>query len=367
MRNFTIYRFGILNNSKEEQLLSLFNGTNDLLQEFKLYYENLFREKVVYADNNGNKRTFSISSNIEFDKTNRSLIADLDSAFTGEKFEIRNGESNGLNYLVSETELQCRKLFSFIYIPKNSKNGYVVFENKSKHGVKVIFEREFNRFLKERGYEQFRFITSPGLNFNYLSNMIEKGKLKKVRLINYRYSEVTQLSLWGNNSLNLKGEEALELKFPNKVENNFYKNELWKLFFSKIKLGEKIKFIDRDEVDEISFEINYRNSSKTFYLKDRSKMRSNIDVSERLDIVHEEPTYASKKRVALELIKEILNYDSVELNEENEIEDEILQAKKKRAEKNASTLLKSKFFNKQKNNLSQEKNDIQKDSGFLYN
>jgi len=366
MRNFTIYRFGILNNSKEEQLLSQFNGANDLLKEFNLYYENLFQEKVAYADNNGNKRTFSISSNIEFDKTNRRLIADLDSAYTGEKFEIRNGESNGLNYLVSETELQCRKLFSFLYIPKNSKNGYVVFENKSKHGVKVIFEREFNRFLKERGYEQFRFITSPGLNFNYLSNMIEKGKLKKVRLINYRYSQVTQLSLWGDNSLNLKGEESLELKFPNKVENTFYKNELRKLFFSKSKLDEKIKFVGRDEVDEISFEINYRNSSKTFYLNDSSKMRSNIDVFERLDIVNGEATYASKKRVAMELINEILNYNSVELNKENEVEEGILKAKKNRAGKNASIFLKSKFINNKKSNLSQE-NDNQKDSNFLYN
>lgn len=172
MKNFTIYRLGIMNNSKEEQLLNQFNGTNDLLEEFNLYYQHLFKEKIDYYDNNGNKRTFSISSDIEFNKEERKIISDLDSAYTGERFEIRNENSNSLNYSVSKNELQSRKMFSFIYIPKNSKRGYVVFENKSKHGVKIIFEREFNRFLKERGYEQYRFLMTPGLNFSYLSNMI---------------------------------------------------------------------------------------------------------------------------------------------------------------------------------------------------
>ena len=310
MKNFTIYRLGIINNSKEEQLLSQFNGTNDLLEEFNLYYESLFKEKIDYYDNKGNKRTFSISSDIEFLKEERKIISDLDSAYTGEKFEIRNENSNSLNYSVSENELQSRKMFSFIYIPKNLKRGYVVFENKSKHGVKIIFEREFNRFLKMRGYEQSNFIMTPGLNFNYLSNMIEKGKLKKVRLIDFRYSNEVQLSLWGNIELKNNGEEIRELKFTSKTENSLFKNELYKLFFSKVDKEEKIIFMNQYEVDEISFEINYNDSSKTFYLKNNNKMRANIEVSNRLEYLDREPTYSSKKKVAIELIQEILGYGS---------------------------------------------------------
>jgi len=310
VKNFTIYRLGIINNSKEEQLLSQFNGTNDLLKEFNLYYESLFKEKIDYYDNKGNKRTFSISSDIEFLKEERKIISDLDSAYTGEKFEIRNENSNSLNYSVSENELQSRKMFSFIYIPKNLKRGYVVFENKSKHGVKIIFEREFNRFLKMRGYEQSNFIMTPGLNFNYLSNMIEKGKLKKVRLIDFRYSNEVQLSLWGNIELKNNGEEIRELKFTSKTENSLFKNELYKLFFSKVDKEEKIIFMNQYEVDEISFEINYNDSSKTFYLKNNNKMRANIEVSNRLEYLDREPTYSSKKKVAIELIQEILGYGS---------------------------------------------------------
>jgi hypothetical protein len=312
MKNFTVYRLRILNNSEEEQLLSQFNGTNDLLEEFYLYYQRLSKENVDYFDSKGNKRTFSITTEIEFVKEERKLISDLDSAYTGEEFEIRNGNSNNLNYLVSENELQSRKMFSFIHIPKNSKKGYVVFENKSKHGVKIIFEREFNRFLKERGYEKFSLIMTPGLNFNYLSSMIEKGKLKKVRLIDYRYSNEVQLSLWGNINLNINinGEEIRELKFNSKTENSLFKNELYKLFFSKIDMEEKIIFMNQYDVDEISFEINYNDSSKTFYLKDKNKMRANIDISNKLEYLDSEPTYSSMKKVALELIHEILGYGS---------------------------------------------------------
>lgn len=354
MTNFTIYRLAISNKAKEEQLLSQFNGTNDLLQEFYLYYKKLCKEKVDYFDNNGNKRTFSITSNIEFNEEERSIISDLDSAYTGENFEIRNGESNSLNYKVSKTELQSRNMFSFLHIPKNSKRGYVVFENKSKHGVKIIFEREFNRFIKERGYEHFRFIMTPGLNFNYLSNMIENGKLKKVRLINYKYSKEIQLSLFGDINLNVKGEETLELKFSNKIDNDFYKNELNKLFFNKISDNEKINFVNEYEKDEISFEINYKKSSKTFHVKNKMKMRSNVDVTEKLHFINNEATFLSKKKVAQDIVKEILGYNSVDINKE--IEEEVLLSKKKRAERNVSTLLKSKFFSLEKNKINKEKN-----------
>lgn len=314
-KNFTIYRLAILNKAKEEQILSYFNGTEDLFNITHNFYKFLSKNKVDYYDNNGNKRTFSVDNNINYSEENRTLISDLDSAYTGESFDIRNGDTNGIVYSVSENELQSRQMFSLIFIPINSKYGYVVFENKSKHGVKKIFEKEFKKFLNENGYDGYRVKMTPGLNFNYLSNMIEKGKLKKLRLINYKYSGAVQLKLWGKVDINSTGEETTELKFRNKTENKMFKDELYELFFSKLKHDEKVIFVNQYEIDEISFEINHNNSSKTFYLKDRSKMRSNIDVTKRLDYVGEEPTKASKIRVSLQIISEILNYGSSGFNE----------------------------------------------------
>lgn len=303
-----IYRISILNNRKEKQILNYFNGSEDLLNICNGYYHSLKQERVDYFDNNGNKRTFSITTNIEKQDYDRILVTSFDSAYTGETFDIRDGNTNALNYSANKSELQSRKMFSLVHIPENSKYGYVVFENKSKHGVKIIYEREFQKFLNINGFDNFRIILEPGLNFNYLSNMMEKGKLKKVRLINYRYSKEVQLSLWGNVNLNATGEEIKELKFFNQTENDLFKFELYKLFFSRLDLGDKIKFMSKYVVDEISFEINHNDSSKTFYLKNKNRMRANIDVSNRLKYVGYEPTYESQKSVALDLIQEILGY-----------------------------------------------------------
>lgn len=315
MKNFTIYRLAILNNAKEEQNMSYFNGINDFLDISFKYFHNLKKNKVDYFDNNGNKRTYSISSKIDYQQENRVINTHLDSAYTGESFEIRNSESNILKYSVRKEELQNRKMFCLIRVPKNSKYGYVVFENKSKHGVKIIFERQLQLFLKESGFEDYRLIMTPGLNFDYLSNMIEKGKLKKVRLIKYRLSQDVQLSLWNHVNFNSEDQDIRELKFKNKTNNDSYKNELYNLFFSKTNKEDKINFMNEFEVDEISFEINHNGSSKTFYLKEKSSMRANIDVSNRLDFIDGDPTQDSMIKVALSLINAILGFDSSGLNE----------------------------------------------------
>jgi hypothetical protein len=310
MATFIIYRVALINKAKEEQVLSRFNGENDLLEVFNQYYYHLKKNKADYIDGLGNKRVFSISSEIDFIRTERVLNTHFDSAYTGDEPEIRNGITNSLIHKVSNTELITRKLFSLLHIPKNSKYGYVVFENKSKHGVKIIFERRLKLFLKESGYEDYQILMTPGLNFNYLSNMIEVGKLKKVRLIKHRLAQDVQLSLWNDVNLNSDDQDIREWKFKSKTENCLFKNELHKLFFSKIKFYEKVIFMNQYEVDEISFEINDNHSSKTFYLKNKNKMRANIDVSNRLEYLDSEPTYSSMKKVATELIQEILGYGS---------------------------------------------------------
>jgi hypothetical protein len=309
MNIFTIYRITITNDSKEEQYLNYFNGNTDLLEIGRSFYDFLSKNTIQHIDSKGNKRSFSISDRRIFSNEGRYLDTNLDSAYTGETFEIRDGKTNGLSYPVAKTDLQSRKLFSLLYIPENKKHGYVVFENKSNHGVKIVFEQQFNKFLKESGFSKFRLELKPGLNFNFLSNMIEKGFLKKVRLINYEFSKPVQLSLW--NELNMPAvgnEEIRELNFSKKTNSKSFKDELYSLFFSKLNVDERIHFRMDFESDEISFVINFENSSKTFYIKNKSKMRSNIDVSGRLEYLDDGPTYTSKVKVALELINEIQDY-----------------------------------------------------------
>jgi len=307
MTNFVTYRIALSNKAKEEQYLNYFNGNNDLLDVTKQFYESLSNEKIEY-DINGNKRTLCVSSKIEILEEERCLISRLDSAYTGEELEIRNGSTNKLAYSVGKAELQSRQMFSLFHIPKNKKYGYIVLEKKANHGVKSILEKELNKFLKERGFLDFRLEMTPALNFNYLSNMIKNGRLKKVSLINKEFSQPTQLSLFGVENKLLEGFDVHELKFNSKSNCKSIKDELYKMFYTNNRAEGKLIFRRSFESDEISFVINFRNSSKTFYIRDKGKMRPNIDVTKRLEFIGDIPTHESMIKVAIELIYEIQGF-----------------------------------------------------------
>ncbi|QRM88980.1 hypothetical protein FG167_06930 [Lacinutrix sp. WUR7] len=315
MVTFIIYRVALINKAKEEQVLNRFNGENDLLELYNQYYSFLRKNKTDYFDSQGNKRVFSISSEIDFLRKERTLITHFDSAYTGDEPEIRNGDTNTLNYKVSSTELITRKLFSLCHIPKNSKYGFVVFENKSKHGVKVLFERQFQAFLKASGYEDYRVVLTPALNYNYLSNFINSGMLKKVRLIQNILKMDIQLTLWNEVDITCNDKDIRELNFKSGSDNSIFKEELYNLFFSKLNTHDKIHFMNRYDVDDISFVINKEGATKTFYLKDRSRMRSIIDINNQLEYVDGEPTYNSMIEVSLVLINQILGFNSLDLDD----------------------------------------------------
>ncbi|WP_157811570.1 hypothetical protein [Lacinutrix sp. Bg11-31] len=304
----------LVNKAKEEQVLSHFNGENDLLEVCNQSYYSLRKNKADYMDSQGNKRVFSISSEIDFLRTERMLITHFDSAYTGDEPEIRNGETNTLNYKVSNTELITRKLFSLCYIPKNSKYGYVVFETKAKHGVKIMFERQLQTFLKSAGYNDYRIVLTPALNYNYLSNFIINGKLKKVRLIENTFKEPVQLSLFREVATDLVSQSAREIKFKSKTEIYVIKNELYNLFFSESNEHDKINFMNINGIDDVSFEISCNGSTKIFYTKDRSRMRPIINVSKLLEYVDGEPLYNSMIEVAMTSIKEILGFNSLDID-----------------------------------------------------
>jgi len=315
MINYIVYKVSLLNKAKEEQLLNRFNGENDLLEICNQYYNSLRKNNEYYIDNQGNKRVFSISSKIDFLRTERTLVTKFDLAYTGDEPEIRNADTNALIHKVSKTELIARKLFSLCYIPKNSKYGFVVFETKANHGVKVMFERLLQTFLDSSGYEDYRVALTPALNYNYLSNFIIKGKLKKIRLIKNTFKEEGQLSLFGEDLTSLVFQYAEEMKFKNKREIFIAKNELYNLFFSELKEYDKINFRNNHESDDVSFEISYNGSTKIFYIKDRSRMRPIINVSKLLEYADGEPLYNSMIEVAMSSIREILGFNSLDLDE----------------------------------------------------
>lgn len=67
--------------------------------------------------------------------------------------------------------------------------------------------------------------------------------------------------------------------------------------------AEKIHFLDKGKFDEISFVLEYKGTTKTFYVRNKEKTRSNIDVSNQIEYVNGEPSMESMINVALEILK----------------------------------------------------------------
>ncbi|WP_147678889.1 hypothetical protein [Algibacter pacificus] len=303
----------LVNKANDEQILSRFNGENDLLDVCNRFYYSLKNNKIEYFDNQGSKRVFSLNASIDFLRTDRVLVTKFNSAYTGDEFDVRNAVTSRLLHKVKTDELQTRSLFSLCHIPKNSKYGYIVFENKANHGAKVIFERGFQAFFKVSGYEDYKVVMTPALNYNYLSNFINNGVLKKVRLIDNILKKDIQLALWDEVLTICSDNEVRELNFKKKSASEIamVKKELFQMFFSSLNKYDKLCFINQYEVDDISFLINYNGESKTFYMKDRSRMRAIIDVSNQLMYADGNPTYNSMVKASLNLIDEILGVDSL--------------------------------------------------------
>ena len=55
--------------------------------------------------------------------------------------------------------------------------------------------------------------------------------------------------------------------------------------------------------DEISFVLEYNGSSKTFYIRNKEKTRSNIDVTGQLEYIDGEPSMQSMINLAIEILK----------------------------------------------------------------
>jgi hypothetical protein len=128
------------------------------------------------------KRTFTLDSIQKLDENGRSIYGYFDSALTGDRLKIKDGETNRLKLDVDLKDLQSRNFFFLFYIPKGSKHGYLIIQKKSNHGVKNILENTFNQFLQMKGFNDYRFCLDFAQNLNQLSEMLDFGELKEINL-----------------------------------------------------------------------------------------------------------------------------------------------------------------------------------------
>lgn len=295
MVNLNIYRFTLVNKVKEQQVLSFYNEEEDLLETMNDFCSHIHKNIRSYTDVQGKYRTFSLANTQLKDVEKRIITGYFDSGYTGEYGQIKDGRTSNIKYDILKGDLFSKDFFYLIHVPKNSKYGFFIFRKKENHGVKMIFENAFNSFMRLKGVSNY-FLQLKQAPARYLiNNFLKFGKLKEFRLIDGTIQSTIETL-----DLNLGREERV-IKLNNSTNNQNVKNVLVELF-DNFSSKDKIPFMNQGAYDEITFVIRHNGVSKTFYIKDKEKIRTSVDVSSMVEFENGEATFESLIRISLELI-----------------------------------------------------------------
>lgn len=289
MVNLSVYRFSLQNKAKEQQVLSFYNEEEDLLDTMNDFCDYIHKNIRDYIDNQGKYRTFTLSNVQKKDSEKRIISGHFDSAYTGEKGKVKDRKTNRLKYNINKKDLFSKDFFYLIHVPKNSKFGFLIVQKKENHGVKSIFENAFNNFMRMKGVSNFILEIRQAPPRYFIKNYLEFGNLKEFRLI--------------ENNLEFGKEERIFKIDKNLTQQQDLKKVLIDLFRTASETNQKIPFMNKGSYDEIAFVLGINGSSKTFYVRNQEKIRSNIDVSNLVDYKEGEPTYESLIKISLDIIK----------------------------------------------------------------
>lgn len=298
MVNLTIYRFMLLNKAKEQQVLSFYNEEEDMLDTMNDFCKYIHENIRDYIDSQGKYRTFTLSKPQKKDSQKRIISGYFDSAYTGEKGKVKDRKTNNLKFDISKKDLFSKDFYYFMHVPKNSKFGFLIVQRKENHGVKSVFENAFNSFMQSKGVSNYYLELKQAPLRYFIKNYLEHGRLKEFRLIENSLNSESA-------SMNIDlGREERTFKLNNGFNNgNEIKNVLIELFNSFSSSEDKIPFLNKGEFDEITFVLSHNGTSKTFYIKNQEKIRSNVDVTSLLEFEDGEPTMQSLIQVSLQIIQ----------------------------------------------------------------
>lgn len=298
MTNLNIYKFELLNKIKEQQVLSFYNEEEDFLDTMDDFLSFIFKNIRDYIDTQGKYRTFTLGQPQRKNQEKRIISGFFDSAYTGESGKVKDRGTNTVKFSVDKKDLFCKDFFFLIYVPKGKKYGFLIVQRKENHGVKSIFESAFNNFMRMKGVSNYNLILKQAPPRYFIQNFLENGRLKEFKLVeddsNEKFSE---------QRFDFGREERIFKVNVKSRESHILKEVLIELYNSFDVEAEKIHFLDKGKFDEVSFVLEYKGTTKTFYIRNKEKTRSNIDVSSQIEYVNGEPSMESMINVALEILK----------------------------------------------------------------
>lgn len=298
MTKLNIYRFELLNKVKEQQVLSFYNEEEDFLDTMDDFLSFIFKNIRDYMDPQGKYRTFTLTNPQKKNLEKRIISGFFDSAYTGESGKIKDRRTNNVKFNVDQKDLFSKDFFYLIYVPKGTKYGFLIVQRKENHGVKSIFESAFNNFMRMKGVSNYSLALRQAPPRYFIKNFLENGRLKEFKLIENDLQEE-----FSEQNFNFGREERTFKVNTKSRESQILKEVLIELYNSFDVEAEKIHFLNKGKFDEVSFVLEYKGTTKTFYIRNKEKIRSNIDVSNHIEYVNGEPSMESMISIALEILK----------------------------------------------------------------
>lgn len=277
------FKFSILNKRGEKHFLANLPGNIDFQNLFDEFCTDIFSNTKKFNEN-GRDKSLTLREPHKFDKEKRQIFGKFDAGTTGDPVNINDPETNETHYSVSPDELQARILNFYIQIPKNKQEGFIILQRKSTHSIQKSFEDCFNSFLVRKGFEgdnRIRIKLSHAPNSKLMKRMMDVGELKEINLernvIPNSFSEFFEGASHSN-----FGTITTQLTFQKPAVKDNFKQVLYNIY-DKSYTGDEQVEIEGNFYDEVSFTFYLDKVTKTFFVKDKTKTRSEIDITSLLD------------------------------------------------------------------------------------
>lgn len=244
----------LFENSADEKQL------NDSFELFKSFFERYNNPK---NDEDTNK-VFKCSYNNEKIETEQFTIYPviISSGMYGSTSEIMDIKMQKINYKKSVDEVELRKFYLFIVIPKDSnikiQKGMLIFQNIGPYGVKTIITQKLQEFFSNNYRITLNCYTiAPSL---FIKKVLKKESIKKITVIkNYKSTDgVDNFSLGYGKEIKTYVNLSLDEPKWEKIKNSM-------LYVSGAK-NRLFEFIDGSKYDSVKASVKVGDRERTISL-----------------------------------------------------------------------------------------------------
>ncbi|MFK5893746.1 MAG: hypothetical protein QM504_11050 [Pseudomonadota bacterium] len=293
--------------NSNDLLLSSIDGGPDFIDVFMEFTEDIFKNTNSSGDPaSGHVKHLTLDSPATLVRKNRVIYGFLSSGVSGEKYTLIDTQTDETAMDVEPHHAAFRNVFFYIYLPRMKNTGYLVLQKKINFGIKGKFKSSLNDFIRKKEYYNFRVEVNNILHHKVYNKMMTMGKLKKVDLIKKRIPKsIEKYVSNGNEPEEIKGTLRTSITSRGSLPE-YWKDYIGRLFNQDN--GDagtvEIQSFEKD-YDDIEFELELEGKTKTFYVINKQRIQSDVNVTSNIEIVDGEPTIASLIQEAKGLIKDV--------------------------------------------------------------